>query len=48
MRVVRAGLGGLHTVRTQWTLYDLLAAHEALDLELYAQQTAHALSKRKH
>ena len=33
-------------LREQWTLYDLLNAHEALDLELYTQQIAHQMSQR--
>jgi len=33
-------------LREQWTLYELLSAHEVLDLELYTQQLAHQMSQR--
>ena len=33
-------------LREQWTLYELLSAHEVLDLELYTQQIAHQMSQR--
>lgn len=33
-------------LREQWTLYEILSAHEVLDLELYTQQIAHQMSQR--
>lgn len=33
-------------LREQWTLYEILSAHEVLDLELYTQQLAHQMSQR--
>ena len=34
-------------LREQWTLYEVLSAHEVLDLEMYTQQLAHQMSQRK-
>lgn len=34
-------------IREQWTLYDVLNAHEALDLKLHTQQLVYDLSRRK-
>ena len=35
-----------HAIRTTWSLYEVLDAHEILDLDLLAEREAHRIQQR--
>lgn len=47
MRITEAWGIDPTVIRKTWTIYDVCAAHEALDLKRVGEQAAHEISKRK-